>query len=383
MNFRFSAFLFGYLSLLVASLVDNARGPYFLDIMEGLSLTNTQASMMFVVGAVFSFLGSFSSSYFARKLTIFFWLRVGIFIAGVGFYLLATIRSYLGLMVVSALLGYGVGLVSVFDHLAVECSTLKYSRKKLFSGLHSVYAFASLLVPLVIGLFFRLGLDWRQGVMWLTLAPVLFLVATMRDPVCEKKHESKLEAERNENPPPWYVFSFVSLILASYVAAELILSTRLVVYLREVEHYSPELASVMLSGFFVFLFIGRILFTFLGSHRWRGGEVLRVSLQLSFTGFLLGLFFHPIGFLFCGFTMAPFFASAIDFAMEIFHKWPAKAMSYSMSSVFVSVVVMNFLAGYVADTYGLKESLVLGPGFILISLMFLKNHKKIVSHYVK
>jgi hypothetical protein len=75
----------GYFALLSLGLVDNARGPVFLDISRDLNLQSFQASLFFAVASTVAFFGSQGSPKVKMLLGTIGGLRLGLIFASLGF----------------------------------------------------------------------------------------------------------------------------------------------------------------------------------------------------------------------------------------------------------------------------------------------------------
>ena len=165
---------------------------------------------------------------------------------------------------------------------------------------------------------------------------------------------------------------------ASYVGAEILVSTRLALYMRTYFSMNLEESSDYVTGFFIFLFIGRIFFIF-KSFRLPLKLQLNFSLGLSLLSLILGLAVHPFFLAFIGLTMAPFYPLAIVYISEITGYQKRRFLTFVMGLQSFCVIFMHAGVGYLTDKYGLFYAFYIGIFLLLCSIFCLNLHPKINS----
>jgi len=169
---------------------------------------------------------------------------------------------------------------------------------------------------------------------------------------------------------------YFSLILASYVAAEILISSRIALYLRREFAATLEESSFYTAGFFLCLLGGRALFSFwspkLSSHR-----QLIISIGSSFALIVLGLLLHPVFLVASGLAMAPFYPLMMGWAGEIFSKNLASSIGLAITLSNISVLGMHLFLGMVSNWPGIRYGFMIGPVLCLIALGMLISYEKI------
>ena len=152
----------------------------------------------------------------------------------------------------------------------------------------------------------------------------------------------------------------LAMAFSLYVVSEILVSSRLSLFLRRDYNYDLAEASRALFVFFVFLLAGRLVSSFI---HW--GNSLRQALLWSLlsTGIILslGLMVNPWFLVLAGLTMAPFYPLAISFMSEVFPGHVQSVIGWAMSLQSLCVVSMHVGVGRFSDSFGLAAALWLGP----------------------
>jgi fucose permease len=343
---------------LFLSLIDNVRGPFFPDVLQDLQLNATLGSLFFAVTNLFAFVGSSTSHRIVRGNSSLYLMGISSLAMTVGFAAMSRSPSLTIMLPFCALLGWGYGALNLAQNLMISEASAPHRRRRLFSGLHSMYAFASLLAPLIASLFRDLGQGWRECFFTLALLPLGLVWFSWR--------------WRDHQPPPqihterlsrheWWGCALFSLMMAGYLWGEISVSTRLVQWLRADLSFSPELANLYLVGFAMTLFVGRLLFTFLrlnGMNNWR---ILLFSATAGAGVYFCGLWFSPLWFVVCGLCLAPFFPIAMEQIALSFHGKSAEALGFVLGAGSFSIVLMHVTVGALTDIFGIGRALYVGP----------------------
>lgn len=357
-----------YLSLLVLGLIDNIRGPLFPEILQDMQLGGTNGSAFFAATSLFAFIGSWSSHALVERRSSLSLMRLSCLGLALGFALVALCHVYALMLAACAFFGWAFGALNLAQNLMVFEGSPAHLRRRFFSGLHSMYGLAALLAPLVATLFRSMGMDWRQIVLWLAGLPVLLVVTSAKmthRPSAHSQTQGTMGAEE------WRRCLVFSMMMAGYLWGEISVSTRLVLWLRTSENFAPDLANLYLTGFFVTLLAGRLVFSFFPIHGISNWAVLWISAGLSALLYGLTLSHHPAWILLAGLSMAPFFPVAMDQVSVLFPGKSAQALGFVLGFGSLSVVVMHLSIGWLTDQYGVGTALRIGPTTLLLIFMAL------------
>ncbi|MBX2986897.1 MAG: MFS transporter [Bdellovibrionaceae bacterium] len=368
--------ILAYLSLFAYGLGDNIRGPLYPEILRAYELSNTAGSWVFGLSSLAGVLGSLASHAFFRRWdrvrTLNFSLVVMAFsLAGMGlapdfFWMLAACAGF----------GFSMGLISVCQNALASVGAPEHRRRQILGGLHSMYGLASLLAPMLVAVLVPWTGSWRSPFLMAAAVTALLAVWTLwklpREPE-ETLHKGSHRSARGGPPPRRAEQLWVSVILSCYVVAEILIGTRLALYLRRESGADLESSSLAVTMFFVGLLAGRLLMAVLpgtGSLR----RILAGSLIGSISLLILGLQGWTWGLILSGLAMAPFYPVVVAFIAQQIPRHIDSTMSWALTLQSFMVVVMHVLVGWLTDEHGIHAALWTGPAVLAVSLIFLVSY---------
>ncbi|MCB0385449.1 MAG: MFS transporter, partial [Bdellovibrionales bacterium] len=299
-------------------------------------------------------------------------LRFGLMIMGVGAAAIGQSESLMFLIFGSALLGIGQGVTAVSQHTLIQENSPESQWRRLFSGLHSTYGFASLLAPLAFSNLMGMDWHWSRAFVVFSLIPMVVLassgfLAARRVPATPPVRHKVM------GDPVGRQYFWVALFLAGYLVGELSISTRLVLLLQRGRGFNPDQAAHALTAFFLLLFLSRLFFFVKPISRWTSRRILQFCLVSSFIAYALGLTGHSYWFVLCGAVMGPFFPVTMEMMASLFGVRSGHALSLAMSFGTFSIVLMHYGLGLLSDWFSLQSALWLGPLSLVISLVVLST----------
>lgn len=354
-----------YLSLFSLGLADNLRGPVFPQIIDYFQVNNTLGSLFFGLSSAFGLIGSLSPQILLRYFDRVGCLRISLFLLSISLFVIGSAVSFYFLLVGSAIFGFSLGLMGVFQNSLVSLGSPPEKRQQMLSGLHAMYGLASMLAPLLVATIYQRTNEWRSSFYIAALIPICSLVYSYFIKYPQLQPIQVQEKQKMRWPEIWLATAF-----SSYVFAEIMVSTRLALVMQKVHLWSPANASIFVTGFFVMMLIGRLGFTFI-RFQWDLRVQLMISLGTSIIGILLGTFIHPYFFFFVGLTMAPFYPMGVAYLSETFPQRIDQAISTMMVIQGMFVVMMHLSIGKLTDLIGLEKAILLGPLFLFFSLLLL------------
>lgn len=364
-----------FLSLLALGLLDNARGPYFPELLRDLNLTDMEGASFFIVASLTAFLGSHGAQKILRVSSPLWGLRLGLLLLAFGFAAMTLSKGLPDLLVYAGIFGFGLGMTQVFQNILIQEGASPNLRRRLFNGLHSMYALASIFSPFGIAIMLSHEWSWRKGYGLIACFPAVLLILSLvpmaRAPLPGARDNQDLGPPQTKGP-----LLLLALSLSFYVASELALTTRLPLYLQRVRAFSGPDSSQYLGYFFVLLLLGRSLFAFVEFKAIKNFTLLVGCLGLSLISSLLGLLFDPKFLIGCGLFMAPVFGVGMSYMSEVFDKGAGQGISYTMAMGSLTIVLMHFLIGYLSESVGLHVALFVSPAFLLLALLTLSYFHK-------
>ncbi len=366
--------LIAYFSLFVLGLADNVRGPVYPDILTDLGLSNSEGSLIFSIAALTSFLGAFACRWLFKFWNSYIGLKIGLVFIALGVWGFGFFGTYKMILWFSCLFGLGYGILGVCQNVLVKRSVSIEYLGRAFSGLHSMYGIASLTGPFLVWFFLKSGFDWRGIFLSITLVPLILLLVMFWVKFEPIRSVDKVESIQGLRIHLHQMF--FALMMSVYVLTEVMISTRLSLYLTLYKGLSTSEASLYVMIFFSLLFIGRLSFALI---KWpaKNSVVMSFSLILSVLIMILGFWYEPYCVVLTGLTMAPFFPIALARCTEIFGEHVDIALSYIISFMSVGIVIMHTLVGVFTDIWSLETVLRFGP-FLLLIVFVLRMIRTIV-----
>ena len=347
-----------YISLLILSLLDNLRGPFYPELIADLQLSATAGSAFFAVTNLFSFIGSWSSHRILKHRSSLQLMTVSSVFVGFGYAAIALSPRYGYLLGACMLFGFAYGALNLAQNVMVFEGSPPLRRRQMFSGLHAMYGLASLAAPLLASVFIESGYSWGQGFLIMAALPALTLLMLGHVKAKPSLREKPVEPLTHTE---WTYCLIFSTMMAGYLWGEISATSRLVLWLRRDHGFTPELANLYLSGFFLALLCGRMIFTVLHFQNFGNWRILMISAGLSSVCYALGLYASPIWMVVSGLTMAPFFPVAMEQVSRLFPEKSAQALGFIIGFGSLSVVVMHMTVGIFTDHFGIARALTLGP----------------------
>jgi len=213
-------------------------------------------------------------------------LLLGCLLLGSGAFILGGVKSYLANIVLVFWMGLGCGLMLSSSN-ALLVGLFPERKGAILNIHHSVYGAVSLISPLVMASLLQAQNGWQQGYVglgWMLIAVCIFFLL------------AKVPARRTNEQTPFFkdagrLFTgsnFLSLLLIATFAVGAQISVMFlgVTYLMEAKGLTIFEASAVLSAFFVCLFAGRMICSWL-TFRIATTRIILILLFLQLTALLI------------------------------------------------------------------------------------------------
>ncbi len=368
--------LLAYVSLFGLGLADNTRGPVYPELLAQFSLTNSQGALFFWLASLFGMFNNLLTDRWLNKWGVMGSLRRYLFLLGSACVMIAIADTIEVVWIGIAMMGASFGGLAVAQTLLVVHGSSPVRRTQALSGLHTMYGLASLLAPITVSFSYLLAWKWNQTFFVAATIPFALLLWSFKEkstPRLNLEHKDEGNSTLGLKPLFW-VATFTSL----YVNSEILISSRLVQYVRAYEDYSPKQANDLLAGFFITLLAGRLLMTVVRVPV-KNSTLLKSSMGLAAITMGLGIFNNPLWFVACGYVMSPTFPCVIAYASEVFGAHTARVMAWIFTGNYVGLIVMHSSVGAITDAIGLKQALVLGPLFLVAGVLLLSRKPALPS----
>lgn len=363
------AILAAYFSLFVLALADNIRGPLFPELLSYFQVSNTLGSSFFGIASFSGFVGSYFAQDFMKKFGVFHSLKIAAALMGLGLFLIAMSREFIYMQIAAFIFGYNFGFMGVLQNFLVNRFAPKEQLSRYQAGLHSMFGLASFLAPFMVGLTVSAsGVpndSWRVPFLICAGAAVFLFLGLFFQPTIEDIPEQKHLQEKMSSKVEMI---FYACLLSSYVLVEILVSSRMALYMRSEFQASIDKSSLMTSLFFLLLLLGRVVFIF-----WQPRVSLLNQMILSsvatFLILVAGQLIDPWFFVLSGITMAPFYPLSAALCGHLFSKQLEQATSIMLATSSAFIVSMHLTTGFLTDLFGIKGAMWLAPSMTLVTVL--------------
>tara|TARA_R110002049_G_scaffold118656_2_gene272690 strand:- start:1936 stop:3114 length:1179 start_codon:yes stop_codon:yes gene_type:complete len=371
---KWSFIILAYILLLFQSVLDNSRGPIYPELLADFQIDAARGSWIFALASLSGLIANLTTRWWLPKIEAIHGTHIALVLLTISSYLFGISLNhgtYL-LDISSVLMGFGMGIGNVTMNILIVRGTKEQFRRQFFSGLHSVYGVGSLSAPLILNIFLANQGTWSLFFQYLSIIPFLILVCSITN-ISRYQHVSldkKVVKEKLSAPAKLNERLLYGFVFGFYVASEIVVSTRLVLYLTTEHGISVEHSRTALSLFFLLLLCGRFLFTILpikgSSQRWLIASCC-ISLILYIASFVTTPFILPI----LGLSMSIYYPVAMDWLSKKFptgFDWMTASVQTSVSLI---LVLMHIGFGHLSDLLGIEYAMGLVPLFQFICLLLL------------
>ncbi len=359
-----------FLSLFIYGFGDNLRGPLFPEIIQSFSLSDSSASWYFTLASLMSFVSSFTVRKIKKISSLLYLIYLGVFLIFLGFAIQHFANNYTTVLIGSAFFGTSIGFLGMAQNNLVILGTTKKDRARMLSFLHSMYGLASLLAPLFVA--WMANFYWQQTVYFFAWVALAFSVIGFALHFRKKdsiEHFAQFQDRPGSNLANWFELK-ISIVISLYVVVEIMMGTRLALFMRRYSNGDLQSSSLYVTGFFACLLGGRLLFSF-SSFSLSTRTILISSLLSSLVCILFGIFVHPIGLMVSGLSLGPFYPQSMAYISHLFPFKSTTIVSWTLAVQSIFIVVMHWGIGKLADLVELKIALVMAPIFLLIGFIIL------------
>lgn len=368
--------IISYASLFVYGLSDNIRGPLFPEIMKQFAVSDSAGSLMFALSNISGLISSYACRHLLRRFDRLSVLRGGAMGLTLSLLGLALAPNFIVFLIFSFGFGLSQGVIGLIPNVLVSVGSSAHRKQQMLSGLHTMYGFASLMAPLLAAGVEMVAGNWRWTFAVATVGPLSLLAYSFHASHKNLHTRSVFSAEerRAHKAKNFKPQIFLALMLSFAVATELMLSSRLALYMQRVWNYNMETSSLYVTYFFIFMMLGRGLFT-LVHFKQTPQFLLTTSIVGTGATILLGVFVHPLFLAVGGFTVAPFYPLSISWISSEFPQDLDSVVSYMMATDSLMLILMHLAIGKVTDLIGIENAILSGLGFVVLSLVMINSYR--------
>lgn len=337
----------GLLVLVVASYLDNVRGPILPAVSKALGVGYGSTAWFLVAGNLAAVGCTFLLIFLTRRIS------ERAIACGFGFVAIAAtlfspfVDDFTRLVVLAIGLGSAIAVLGALCNVFVIHGTTLDARARAFCGLHMMYGFGSLLAPGTAGVLLERGFRWQAPL--LVSIPGLIAMAVYLYVALPPQHRSAETHPGNFRVTRVNVLMLFAIPL--YVAAEVMVSMWMTPFLVE-EGLHVGAASKYLLGFFLTMGVTRAL-CFLSLKPQQEAWFLWGSLIFGAVFFSLGRAGWYWGFALTG-VLGPFFPLFLARVTRAFSKDSAALTLAIITAMQVILAVFHLSIGNVSDRLGMS-----------------------------
>lgn len=363
-----------YASLFVFGLSDNIRGPLFPEIMRQFAVSDSMGSLMFALSNISGFFASHGCRYVLRRYDRLTVLQGGALGLTLSMWGMAFSTLFPLFLFFSFTFGLSLGVLGLVPNILVPMGSSPQRKQQMLSGLHTMYGLASLLSPLLAAGMEYLTGSWRWTFVAASLAPIGLLLYTLH--ASHKSLHTKAsyspEAHRANKKKNFKPQLFLAIMLSLAVAAEIMVSSRLALYMQRTWNFDMEASSLYVTYFFICMMLGRFLFAVVHFKK-TPQFLLSTSLILTGLFILAGVFVHPLFLAGTGFMIAPFYPLSISWISSEFPEDLDSAVSYMMATDSIMLIIMHLSIGKLTDLFSIRDAMLWGMSFVVVSLFMVNS----------
>lgn len=370
--------ILSYFSLFIFGLTDNLRGPLFPEILKTFEVSDSFGSWMFAISSISGVISSYFTRHLLRRFDRMSVLQGGclaMILALIGLAWAPHFYVFLGFCM---LLGLSLGIIGLIPNVLVPLGAPSSLKQRLLAGLHAMYGLASFCAPLVVAQVGGMTGNWRYVFVVAILGPLSLLLYSIHSSHANlhKKPQPRLEEHKHKARKFLGPQVFLALMVSFDVAGEIMISSRLALYMRREWNFDLQQSSLYVTYFFIAMLVGRSLFAFV-HFKQSVRTLLSASIILTIVTGFAGLYLHPIFLALTGFTIAPFYPLSISFISGEFPGELDDAVSYMMATDSLMLVLMHLSVGSLTDLFGIHQAMLVGMGFFAISFLFVNSYHRI------
>ncbi|MDA3940309.1 MAG: MFS transporter [Spirochaetia bacterium] len=362
-----------FFAFLIFGFADNLKGPLIPVLLEEFTLSYAQGSnilLMLYLGFMLSILGSgfLAGKYGNRHVLLLSGIVISLAVAG-----MSLVQDKILLYPLFFSIGIALGGIEVGANGAI--TDIYHEKSGKYLNLLAVFHGAgSMIAPWMAGILLEKNLPWQTAYkgsfLPILLFPLIFLFLRFTSPKSQKNNINNLKSANkliNTN------LILLALLIMLYVAGEIGISSWIVDYLYKVKNFSLKSASIMLTLFWAFMMLGRLIASLIVD---RIGYIksLIITVCLALISFGVGVlpgkyssYLLPL----TGLFFAMIFPTAIAVAAKIFPKNKARALSFLFFFAGLGGLIGPWIVGYAANWFGIAIGFPMLMIFIIGSLVIL------------
>jgi MFS family permease len=368
-----------FLSIFIFPIFFMTIGPMLLDMSKTTGISSGDLSLIFTFFTVGSILGQLTSVFYNRKfkkITVI--LASYIFIIPL-FLTLSFVKSLFLFYFLYFLTGYFAGVIWLQATKYILENKIK-NKDRLTTIFLSFYPVGNITAPLIASVLIKNNLSWRYyyyiTIVLVIMILVLYLVLKLRNAAVitqedeEKINFRKIFFDKRIN----LIFIFGCILLLFYCTSETAIAAWSPTFFRSERAFDIQLASFAISIFWVSIFAGRMIVSFIAGRIKTNTIMLFLSI-LAFVSMVL-LFFLKSKYailtlmIFAGLGCSGIITLGISSASTVYQKGRGVLASIVFAGVNIGVSAAPFLTRFISG-YSMPFSIMVAPVFMFLTAMII------------
>jgi len=367
-------------SLFVFGIFVNARSFLLQDISNSFSISYTESGLLFFIGLLDIGITNLIAGRIMAKKGMRYLFTIGLLLSGFFILMQATSTSYFMFLAFIPFIGFGIRS-KVMGANSLVTRAFRDDGGARLNVMHICYGAGALIAPLFASVLVKNGLSWRTIY---TIIAVLFLLLLLYKPFYAVRETEKSTVVRIKDVTAMLKnrqVLWLSITIMVIVGFEIGITSWLVYTLKKAFNFSVWQAGFYMSGFFLFMILGRLF----GLRMARKNKL--ASMLLPFA--VIQIFLHGAGilllpasaFLFslCGFTVSIFFPTLTYMLNDASgNKYPA-AITLFMIGAGLGASVFPFLVGVVSDLVSIRWGMTVNIASSILLVLTLVKLRTVIS----
>jgi len=368
-----------FLSIFIFPIFFMTVGPMLLDMSKTTGISSGDLSLIFTFFTVGSILGQLTSVFYNRKFKKIIVILASYIIIIPLFLALGFVRNLFLFYFLYFLTGYFAGVIWLQATKYILENKIK-NKDRLTTIFLSFYPIGNITAPLIASLLIKNNLNWRYyyyiTVVLVIIILVLYLVLKLRNAASvtqedeEKINFKKIFFDKRIN----LIFTFGCILLLLYCISETAIAAWSPTFLRSERMFDIQLASFAVSIFWVAIFAGRMIVSFIAGRVKTNTIILFLSI-LALVSMILLIFFKSkyailTLMIFAGLGCSGIITLGISSASTVYKKGRGVLASIVFAGVNIGVSAAPFLTRF-ASGYSMTFSIMVAPVFMFLTAIII------------
>ena len=365
-----------FLSIFIFPVYFMTIGPMLLDMSKSTGISSADLSLIFTFFTVGSILGQLTSVFYNRKFKKIIVILAG-YLSIIPFLIfLSFIRNLFLFYLFYFFIGYFAGVIWLQATEYILENKIK-NKDRLTTIFLSFYPIGNIAAPLIASVLIKNNLNWRYSyyiiLSLVIIIFILYLTLKLRRTVkiaIEEEEEiinfKKIFFDRRIN----IIFILGCLLLLLYCVSETVIATWSPTFFRSERMFDIQIASLAVSIFWIAIFAGRMIISFIAGRLKSNVIILFISLLALVSMFFLIIVKPKYAILtfmaLAGLGCSGIITLGIASTSTVYEKGRGVLASVVYATINIGISAAPFLTRF-ASRYNMTFSIIIAPIFMLLT----------------